>query len=252
MLTDDHKAFYREQGYLVLRGLFPGEEAESLRRELLSILSRPWRGSARVGISYEKQAEGRDPENPLGASFVMQSPLLGERWLRLALDWRLIEPIVDLLGPDVNLHDQKVPMKPPGHVSHQRWHQDWAYEQHDRPELAAVLLYLDDTAPSAGATMLAAGSHKRGEIPHQREGVLAIEDRLITEPIEQPAMRAGDAIVIHTWLAHRVGDNHSDQTKVLVAHVYKSAAAVDTHGNTRAFAELPVARRGRPALSLNF
>ena len=250
MLNLQQKQFYEANGYVILRGLFPAAEVADLRRDLFSKLVQPWTGSKRVGINYEKKAEGRDPENPLGAQFVMQSPILGERWFRLTLDWRLVEPIVDLLGPDVNLHDQKIPMKPPGHVSHQRWHQDWAYETHDRPELAAVLLYLDATAPGAGATKIAPGSHKRGPLPHSREGIMAIPDELVTEPIEQPSMNPGDAIIIHTWLVHSVGDNLSDQTKSMVAHVYKSARAIDTHGNTRAMAELPVARGGKPAIKL--
>ncbi len=252
MLSDEQKSFYRENGYLVLPALFPRAEAEALRSRLFEILRKPWTGSKRLAIGYDKSAEGKDPQNPLGASFVMQSPLLGDDWFKLALDPRLVGPMIDLLGPDVNLHDQKIPMKPPGHVNPQRWHQDWAYEEHDRAELAAALLYLDDTAPGAGATMIAPGSHQRGKIPHEREDILAIEDHLITEKVEQPSMKAGDALIIHTYLAHRVGDNQSMQTKAMVAHVYKSAAAVDVHGNSRAMAELPVARQGRPALSLNW
>lgn len=252
MLTAEQKAFYADNGYLLIRGLFPEAEIADYRRDLFDILSKPWTGSKRVGINYQKDAVGKDPQNPLAAQFVMQSPLLGERWFRLVFDWRLVEPIIDLLGPDINLHDQKIPMKPPGHVSHQRWHQDWAYEQHDRPELAAVLLYLDATAPGAGATKLAPGSHKRGEIPHSREGILAIPDELITEPVQQPSLNPGDALIIHTWLAHSVGDNQSMQTKSMVAHVYKTARAIDTHGNTRAFAELPVARGGKPAMKLMY
>lgn len=251
-LTKEQKQFYDENGYLILRGLFPAEEATALRTELLETLSAPWVGSKRLSVSYQKDAEGVDPQNPLGAAFVMQSPVLGDTWFKLTLDERLIRPMMDILGPDVNLHDQKIPMKAPGHVSNQRWHQDWAYEKHDRPELAAILLYLDNTAPGAGATMVAPGSHKRGEIPHEREGVMAIEDDLITEDVQQPSMNPGDAIIIHTWLAHRVGDNQSTETKVMVAHVYKSAQAIDTHGNTRAMGELPVARGGKPALKVNW
>jgi len=250
MLTHEQIRFYEDNGYLILRGLFPEAEIAAMRRDLFAILAKPWTGSKRVGISYEKEAVGKDPENPLAAQFVMQSPLLGERWFRLALDWRLIEPIVDLMGPDINLHDQKIPMKPPGHVSKQRWHQDWAYEEHDRPELAAVLLYLDATAPGAGATKLAPASHKRGKLPHDREGYMAIPDELITEKVEQPCMNPGDAIIIHTWLAHSVGENFSPQTKSMVAHVFKTERAIDTHGNTRVFAELPVARGGKPAIQL--
>jgi len=250
MLTPEQKQFYTDNGYLILRKLFPAEEIADMRRDLFATLAKPWTGSKRVGVSYQKDAEGKDPVNPLGASFVMQSPVLGDRWFKLTLDWRLVEPIVDLLGPDINLHDQKMPLKPPGHVTHQGWHQDWEYEKHDRPELAAVLLYLDATSPGAGATKLAPGSHKRGEIPHLKPNVLAITDDLITEQTVQPSMNPGDAIIIHTWLAHSVGDNHSGETRSMIAHVYKTAAAVDTHGNTRAMAEMPVARRGKPAMKV--
>jgi hypothetical protein len=45
-----------------------------------------------------------------------------------------------------------------------------------------------------------------------------------------------------------VGDNHTNETKSMIAHVYKSARAIDTHGNTRAMGELPVARGGTLAL----
>lgn len=248
MLTDKQKQFYEENGYLILRECLPPDEATDLRRELFSILSKPWSGSIKLGLAYEKEAVGKDPENPLGANYVMASPLLGDTWFKLTLDERLVQPVIDLLGPDINLHDQKIPMKPPGHVTKQRWHQDWAYEEHDRPELAAVLLYLDDTAPDAGATKLSPRSHKRGPLPHDRPDSLSIDDELIGDDWIQPEMHAGDVIIIHTWLAHSIGDNLSDTTKAMVAHVYKTLQAIDTHGNHRVMAEMPVARAGRIAL----
>jgi ectoine hydroxylase-related dioxygenase (phytanoyl-CoA dioxygenase family) len=248
MITDEQKQFYEENGYLVLRECFAREEATELRGELFSILREPWTGSTQLGIGYEKAAKGKDPENPLGANFVLASPLLGDRWFKLTGDKRLVQPMVDLLGPDINLHDQKIPLKPPGHVSKQRWHQDWDYEKHDRPELAAILLYLDDTAPGAGATKLAPQSHKHGALPHDREDSQSIKDELIGDDWIQPEMRAGDAIIIHTWLAHSIGDNLSDSTKAMVAHVYKTQQAIDIHGNSRAMAEMPVARGGKMVL----
>ena len=250
MLTDESLGFYHENGYIVLRSLFPKDEIAGYRRVLFEQLQKPWQGSIRLSIGYEEQAKGRDPDNPLGANFVMQSPLLGDLWFRLTLDPRLVEPMIAVLGPDVNLHDQKIPLKPPGHVSHQRWHQDWAYETHDRPELAAVLLYLDETAPGAGATRLAPGSHKMGAIPHDRPDsrTKSIRDEVIGDNWIQPSMQPGDALIIHTWLAHSVGDNLTSQTKAMVAHVYKSLQAIDAHGNTRSMAELPVARNGKQVL----
>ena len=83
-------------------------------------------------------------------------------------------------------------------------------------------------------------------LPHDRGGeTLSIKDELIGDDWIQPEMHAGDAIIIHTWLAHSVGDNLSESTKALVAHVYKTEQAIDTHGNNRVMAELPVARGGQ-------
>ncbi len=253
MLNQEQTEFYNENGYLVLRELFPEAEIAELRKDLFDKVSEPWDGSCKLGIGYERDKADKDPQNPLGVYFVMASQLLGDRWVKLCLDERLVMPMVDLLGPNVNLHDQKIPMKPPGHVSNQRWHQDWTYERHDRPELAAVLLYLDATGPDAGATKIAPGTHLNGEIPCEREGhANSIADEVIGDNWIQPEMNPGDAIIIHTYLAHSVGDNHSDETKSMVAHVYKTAEAVDTHGNDRQLAELPVARNGKLALTASF
>ena len=60
-LSDEQKAFYRDNGYLVLRGLFPRAEAESMRRRLLDVLKKPRPGSKRLSIGYEQKSAGRDP-----------------------------------------------------------------------------------------------------------------------------------------------------------------------------------------------
>ncbi|MCJ8328654.1 MAG: phytanoyl-CoA dioxygenase family protein [Lentisphaeria bacterium] len=248
MLNKEQIEFYEQNGYLILRKLIPEDEIAEMRQELFEIIAKPWEGSCKISIPYENEHAGKDPLNPLGAYFVIASQLLGDRWVKLCMDERFVMPMVDLLGPNINLHDQKIPMKPPGHVSDQRWHQDWVYERHDRPDLAAVLLYLDETKPGSGATKIAPGTHLKGEIPHDRESnQISIEDDIIGDNWLQPEMNPGDAIIIHTHLAHSVGDNLSDETKALVAHVYKTAEAIDTHGNNRQLAELPVARNGKMA-----
>ena len=50
--------------------------------------------------------------------------------------------MVDLLGPNIDFHNGKVRNKPPGFVCTQSWHQDWPYERHTKPELAAAITYL--------------------------------------------------------------------------------------------------------------
>lgn len=71
--------------------------------------------------------------------------------------------------------------------------------------------------------------------------------------IVQPKMQAGDALVIHAHVTHAVGDNLTDHTRVALAQLYKSAHVVNVapgEGNTRSWAELPVAREGKLAFAL--
>ena len=66
-------------------------------------------------------------------------------------------------------------------------------------------------------------------------------------------LQVGDALVIHAHVAHSVGNNDTDRTRIALAQVYKDARALDVapgEGNTRSWAELPVARDGQLAFAL--
>ena len=79
------------------------------------------------------------------------------------------------------------------------------------------------------------------------------DDAVAAFPKLAPAMRPGDAMVVHANVAHSVGDNTTGRTRAAIAQVYKSARSVDVEpgeGNTRSWAELPAARDGRLAFQL--
>jgi hypothetical protein len=226
-------------------------------------------GRLQAGVRYEPQRAGIDPENPHGLLFVQGTNLLGDAWVRLVMDRRIVGVMVGLLGDDVNFHSMKATLKPPGHVTAQGMHQDSFYIHDELPEgnercpFATCLVYLDETSAGAGATKVAVGSHKNagglnGGIWRQdrkRGGYFGgIADSAVDSyEIVQPEMRVGDALVIHAHVTHSVGDNLTDRTRVALAQLYKSARAVDVapgEGNTRSWAELPAARGGKLAFAL--
>eukprot|EP01052_Picozoa_sp_SAG31_P036841 SAG31_NODE_4656_length_3065_cov_13.806136_1_plen_180_part_00 len=168
----------------------------------------------------------------------------------------------------------KATLKPPGHVSAQSWHQDSFYitEASPRPTgatsvvppFATMLIYLDPTEPGAGATAVASGTHYGQDGLHgglhtsenerrNYRGGLTVDAVEAAGSVLQPRMAPGDCMVIHANVAHSVGDNKTARTRAALAHVYKSAESKDIEpgdGNTRSWAELPVARHNLLAFLL--
>ena len=83
---------------------------------------------------------------------MMDQTLAGDYWFDQFTEPRIVSVMVDLLGPDLDFHNGKIRNKPPGFVCTQSWHQDWPYERHTEPDLAAAITYLDPSGFEAGAT----------------------------------------------------------------------------------------------------
>ncbi|MCA1597032.1 MAG: phytanoyl-CoA dioxygenase family protein, partial [Chloroflexi bacterium] len=146
--------------------------------------------------------------------------------------------------PDIDFHNGKARIKPPGYSSHQVWHQDWPYERHTRQELAAAIFYLDDTWEGAASTSVAPGSHRSGEWTHDEHN--AIADELVGDSGISLCAKAGDVAIIHVMVVHRAGNNNTGQTRSCIINEYKTRDAEPLWNNTCAFANLPLRRNGLP------
>jgi phytanoyl-CoA hydroxylase len=247
-LAPEQKCFFEENGYLLLEQVFSPAETAEAREQLHALLQAPEKAHPRVRFSYEPPEEAGkhrvDPANPRRVWMIMDTPLAGDWWFRQFQDARVVDAIVDCLGPDIDFHNGKARIKPSGYRSHQGWHQDWPYERHSRPELAAVITYLDDTWEGAATTTVLPGSHRRGEWPHDERTLIA--DELVSEPGVPVCARAGDVAIVHVLLVHRAGPNETPQNRSCIINEYKTQAAVDQWGNKCAFADMPLRRGGRP------
>jgi len=254
VLTPEQKRSFDENGYLLCKGFFPPELIARWRDEMTALLrSEP--NHHREGLfTCDPPPAGApvDPANPHRVWRIMDLPLLGDTWFRLVCDPRIVGVMSDLLGPDINFHNGKAILKPPHfRPKNWGWHQDWPYERHTEPALAAAIIYLHDMDANEGATEVLPASHKAGEWEYVGSADLySIPDDRIGPTAHAVPVRAGDVLFIHVLVVHRAGINESATSRCGVINEYKTAAARDLWGNKLAFAELPLVRNDRVMFEL--
>jgi hypothetical protein len=247
LLTPEQKAFFDANGYLLLPQLYSPAEVEEARAEMRRLLRSPEQAHPRVKFSYEPEPSADvpvDPDNPHRVWMLFDTPLAGDWWFRQFQEPRVVDAMVDCLGPDLDFHNGKARIKPPGYASHQGWHQDWPYERHSVPELAAAITYLDDTWDGAATTSVIPGSHLRGEWEHDEQTL--IPEQLVDEPGVPLEAKAGDVAIIHVLVVHRAGRNDTAHNRSCIINEYKTHAAIDRWGNRCAYADMPLRRGGEP------
>lgn len=246
VLVSDQKQFFDDNGYLILEQLYRPDEIMEMRDRLHGLMTQTEDRPKNMSYAIMEPAEGYeiDSFNPKNVSGMMDQTLADDYWFDQFTDPRVVSTMVDLFGPNIDFHNGKVRNKPPGFVCTQSWHQDWPYELHSSPELAAAITYLDDTDFEQGATEVLPGSHLKGEWP-THNGV-CIADELVPPGTETVvAAKAGDVAIIHVQVVHRAGHNYTNTARHAIVNEYKTAEAIDQWNNRCAFAGLPLARDGR-------
>ena len=249
ILTPDQKQSFQENGYLLLKAFYALPEMDKMRREFHELITRLDNRPRNMSYSFMDPAEGYtpDPYNPRNVAGMMDHTLANDYWFDHFADPRTVSVIVDLLGPNIDFHNGKVRNKPPGFVCKQSWHQDWPYERHTQPDLAAAITYLDPTDFEAGATEVVAGSHQLGEWPTQQGHTIAEKDVDQNKALVLAA-EPGDVVIIHVLVVHRAGHNFTPRARHAIINEYKTAETVDQWNNRCAFAGLPLARNRTPLM----
>ncbi|HEX8550804.1 MAG TPA: phytanoyl-CoA dioxygenase family protein [Abditibacteriaceae bacterium] len=213
MLTEQQLEFYRENGYILVEGVFDAEECAVYRDELHAFAERLGRqrdidatwGSARAGVAgaqHTKLLHSHDVQFYLASM------------ARLIVDKRLTEPASQIIGPNVQLHHTKMFIKPPEKGSPFPMHQDEPYFPHVNHSMIAAIIHFDDAPLEKGCVRVVPGSHKKGPIPHEGEGSwhLPFDDYPVESAVPCPA-KAGDVLFFSYLTIHGSGINVSDQAR---------------------------------------
>ena len=227
------KAQFDRDGYLFFPGLFTAEETRSLTSAVTDLYRRH--------EAYNVREKGKDAVRTNFAAHLYSEP-----FARLARHPRMVEPVQDLLGEKVYVHQFKINGKQAFDGDVWQWHQDYGTWKNDdlMPDERAmnVAIFLDEVNEFNGPLMFIAGSHKRGVVDASHDltttsyPLWTIDNALIAQLVERaggpqggivsPKGPVGSMILFHGCLVHASGSNLSPWHRV---SVYLSLCAVSNH-----------------------
>jgi ectoine hydroxylase len=227
-LTKEQLERFDRDGYLFFPSLFTPAEVKALTDEVPALYAQRRPENVRE--------KGSDAVRTNFAAHMYSYP-----FAKLARHPRMVEPIVQLFGEQVYMHQFKINGKQAFDGDVWQWHQDYGTWRADdqMPEARAmnVAIFLDEVNEFNGPLMFIPGSHKQGVLPAQHDTsttsypLWTINNDTIREMVAKGGMvapkgPAGSMILFHGCLVHASGSNLSPWNRV---SVYLSLCAVSNH-----------------------
>lgn len=220
-LTDNQRAEYVREGFVIARGFFDKEEIELLRR------------AAKEDRALDEHSFGRaDGEGGTVRLSLWNHPGDGIYGMFARCE-RIVRSAEQILGGEVYHYHSKMIMKDARVGGAWTWHQDYGYWYGNGvlfPNLVSVSIAVDPSTRENGCLQVIPRSHELGRIEHvlsgdqagaDRERVDAVLERL---PLVHCEMDPGDAIFFHANLLHRSDMNRSDHPRWSMICCYNAAA----------------------------
>jgi ectoine hydroxylase len=232
-LTRQQTEQFEREGYLFFPGQFSADEIRVLTEAVPELYARR--------EAYNVREKGSDAVRTNFAAHLISAP-----FARLARHLRMVQPVMDLLGEELYMHQFKINGKMAFEGDVWQWHQDygtWLNDDLMPTERAMnVAIFLDDVTEFNGPLMFIPGSHKKGVLDAQHDTrttsypLWTVNDDLIRLLVERaggknggivsPKGPAGSMILFHSCLVHASGSNLSPWNRVAV---YLSLCAVSNH-----------------------
>lgn len=234
VMGDAERAFFAENGYLIVEGALPPVEVDALRRETTA-LCRGEQGAIR-GLS---PAVDESDDDVLKRYLCIHFP---HKLSHIMRDYIAHPVIVDVLtrviGPNVKAMQSMLFIKAAGKPG-QAWHQDEIYIPTRDRSLTGAWIALDDATVENGCLWVIPGSHKHGILwpQHHHEdrrfdcseetgGFPYTDEDAI--PVE---VKAGAIVFFNGYLLHRSLPNHAKTgyRRVLVNHYMSAESLLPWH-----------------------
>jgi phytanoyl-CoA hydroxylase len=212
MLTDSQRAFYAENGYLLVEGLIGKDEAAAYRGECHALAAR-LQETRDIDATWGSARKAEGPQTQLLHCHDVQ--FYCAAFSRLIVDSRLTDVAAELIGGEnVQPHHTKMFIKPPEKGSPFPMHQDAPFFPHRDHSMIAAIFHFDDAPLEKGCVRVVPGSHKLGVLEHIAEGGwhLPFEQYPLESAVACPA-RAGDVLFFSYLTIHGSGVNVSDEAR---------------------------------------
>src|SRR6476661_10039600 len=155
-LTAAQMEQYQREGYLFFPALFSSIEVKALKDEVPRLY-----GMRRPENVREK---GSDAVRTNFAAHMYSKP-----FAKLARHPRMVDPVVQIFGEKVYMHQFKINGKAAFDGDVWQWHQDYGTWKNDdlmpEPRAMNVAIFLDDVNEFNGPLMFIPGSHQLGALP---------------------------------------------------------------------------------------
>ncbi len=224
MITDQHKHFYQENGYVVVKKLFSSDEIAQYREHYMTL---------RKHGSYPGDLTGADTKNgdPLKRyPRMIHMHRWDERSLRWVLDGRLNRCLTALLGREPYAVQTMLYFKPPG-ARGQALHQDNFYLRAQPGTCMAAWLALDDSDEANGCMQIVPGSHTWPLLcTAKADTSVSFTDVTVPLPrdhaVRPVIMAAGDVLFFNGALVHGSFPNTTPDRfrRALIGHYIEGAA----------------------------
>lgn len=226
MLTNIQLGEYKSNGFCVAHRFFTDAESARWLDEIESICAGATlahHDGTRIEMEPNQPADGtkvRRIYDPCTHYDVFRD---------LARERKMVDCMVQLLGPDVLFFSSKINVKPAEIGSVVEWHQDMAYGPLTNRSVVAVLIYLDDANPGNGCLQVIPGQHRM--LDHSVNGFF---QGRITEPLDTskavpiPGKR-GTTIFFNGLVPHASSVNTSSRPRRTLILGYRAADALPIH-----------------------
>jgi ectoine hydroxylase len=226
-LTPQQLRDFDEQGYLFLPECFSAEEVALLRAEAAAI------------YKTEREEVWREKSGAPRTAFAAH--VYNEAFRLLGRHPRLIEPVEQLFGEKLYMHQFKVNAKAAFDGDVWQWHQDFGTWHRDdgmpEPRAMNIAVFLDEVMPINGPLMFIPKSHKHGvlaaghdlqttsyplwTLDHDTVTKLAADGGIVA-----PTGKPGAVVMFHGNLVHGSAGNITPYGRTIV---YLTLNAVSNH-----------------------
>ncbi len=214
-LSPEQLRSYHDNGFILVKSVFPRDEVRELRREAHELAARV--EQVRSLESTWGSVRESDPNKRTAIAGLHDVQFYSAAFARMIVDRRFTSLAQSIVGPNVQLHHTKMFIKLPERGSPFPMHQDKPYFPHARDTMIAAIIHVDDAPVEKGCVRFVPGSHKLGLIEQRdaRDHSLPADKYPIDKATPAPA-EAGDIVLFSYLTIHGSGANTSDEARTTV------------------------------------
>lgn len=234
MLQKDQIQQYRDEGWALVSGALSPSVLDGLNAEIDAWIEESRSQAGSWGALPDGKARfdvGPDHTSDRPRLRRVGNPVdISETFRGLLWDGPLPDMAVDLYGPDIRCEYSRINIKAPGSSFKVYFHQDHPFEPHTNPDVVVTLMFLSDMTEENGCLCVVPGSHRERH-SHWQDGKFTgtaapdRQDDFWARAIPVTG-KAGDVLLMDTWMLHASGENRSAGDRRLLICDYAAADSI--------------------------